>query len=59
MIFLRHHLDETLKHEYLTIEDPFVIWQNLKERYDHQRDIILPQTRYEWIHLRLQDFKTP
>ncbi|XP_060202001.1 uncharacterized protein LOC132630452 [Lycium barbarum] len=32
MIFLRHHLDEDLKIEYLTIKDPLVLWKNLKER---------------------------
>ena len=30
MIFLRHHLDEGLKNEYLTIKDPLVLWKNLK-----------------------------
>ncbi|KAL6551721.1 hypothetical protein OROGR_007875 [Orobanche gracilis] len=33
MIFLRHHLDERLKSEYLTIIDPTDLWKNLKERY--------------------------
>ncbi|XP_057497342.1 uncharacterized protein LOC130782060 [Actinidia eriantha] len=58
MIFLRHHLHGGLKAEYLTIKDPYIIWQNLTERYDHQKAIILPKTRYDWIYLRLQDFKT-
>ncbi|XP_049356433.1 uncharacterized protein LOC125821054 [Solanum verrucosum] len=35
MIFLRHHLDEGLKVEYLTVKDPFELWTGLKERYDH------------------------
>ena len=35
LIFLRHHLDESLKNEYLTVKDPLVIWQSLKDRYDH------------------------
>ncbi|XP_069148255.1 uncharacterized protein [Solanum lycopersicum] len=35
MIFLRHHLDEILKIEYLTVKDPLVLWKNLKERFDH------------------------
>ncbi|KAI5316399.1 hypothetical protein L3X38_036106 [Prunus dulcis] len=26
--------------------------------YDHQKSIILPKARYDWMHLRLQDFKT-
>ena len=58
MIFLRHHLHEGLKAEYLTIKDPIVLWNNLKERYDHQKTAILPKARYDWMHLRLQDFKT-
>ncbi|XP_022144017.1 uncharacterized protein LOC111013806 [Momordica charantia] len=58
MIFLRHHLHEGLKMEYLTIKDLLALWQNLKERYDHQKTVILPKARYEWMHLRLQDFKS-
>ena len=57
MIFLRHHLDEGLKNEYLTIKDPLVLWKNLKERYDHQKTVLLPKARYDWMHLRLQDFR--
>ncbi|KAK1430133.1 hypothetical protein QVD17_12672 [Tagetes erecta] len=58
MIFLRHHIHEDLKNEYLTIKDPLTLWNKLKERYDHQKTVILPKARYEWIHLRLQDFKS-
>ncbi|XP_060202781.1 uncharacterized protein LOC132631205 [Lycium barbarum] len=58
MIFLRHHLDEALKIEYLTIQDPLVLCKNLKERYDHLKMVFLPKARHEWINLRLQDFKT-
>ncbi|XP_078150905.1 uncharacterized protein LOC144546235 [Carex rostrata] len=58
MIFLRHHLHEGLKAEYLTVKDPLTLWKNLNERYDHQKTVILPKARYEWMHLRLQDFKT-
>ncbi|XP_049388695.1 uncharacterized protein LOC125853067 [Solanum stenotomum] len=32
MIFLRHHLDERLKVEYLTVNDPLELWTGLKER---------------------------
>ncbi|CAN4077672.1 unnamed protein product [Withania somnifera] len=39
MIFLRHHLNEGLKVEYLTIKDPLVLWTSLKDRYDHQKPI--------------------
>ena len=58
LIFLRRHLDESLKNEYLTVKDPLVLWQSLKDRYDHQKTVILPKTRYDWLHLRLQDFKS-
>ncbi|XP_021722459.1 uncharacterized protein LOC110689948 [Chenopodium quinoa] len=58
MIFLRHHLHESLMTEYLTVKDPQVLWSNLKERYDHQKTVILPKARYDWLHLRLQDFKS-
>ena len=40
-----------------TIKDPLILWDNLKERYDHQKTVILPKARYDWLHLRLQYFK--
>ena len=58
LIFLRHHLYEGLKNEYLTVNDHFTLWSNLKEIYDYQKTAILPKARYDWIHLRLQDFKS-
>ena len=58
MIFILHHLHEELKTEYLTIKDPLILWNNLRERYEHQKSVILPKPRYEWINLRLQDFKS-
>ncbi|KAM3358379.1 hypothetical protein P3S68_021310 [Capsicum galapagoense] len=58
MIFLRHHLDEVLKIEYLTIKDPLVLRNSLKERFDHLKMVILSKARYEWMHLRFQDYKS-
>ena len=57
MIFLRHHLDEILKIEYLTVKDPLTLSKNLKERFDHLKVVINPKARYDWMHLTLQDFK--
>ncbi|XP_022869494.1 uncharacterized protein LOC111388903 [Olea europaea var. sylvestris] len=37
LIFLRHHLHDGLKIEYLTEKDPQVLWNKLTERFDHQR----------------------
>ena len=58
LIFLHHHIDECLKSEYLTVKDPLILWKILKKRYDNQKVVILPRTRYDWIHLQLQDFKS-
>ncbi|GKF65925.1 hypothetical protein Tco_0192442 [Tanacetum coccineum] len=58
IIFLRHHLYENLKIEYLTIKDPLVLWNHLKDVYEHQKAVILLRARYDWVHLRFQDFKT-
>ena len=37
LIFLCHHLDESLKNEYLTVKDPLVLWKSLQDRYDHHK----------------------
>ena len=47
LIFLHHHSDESLKSEYLTVNDPLILWTSLKERYDYQKTIILPKARYD------------
>ncbi|KAK8309208.1 hypothetical protein V6Z11_D02G111500 [Gossypium hirsutum] len=59
MIFIRHYLHEGLKVEYFTVKDHLLeLWKNLKERFDHQKTVILSKARYNWMHLQLQDFKT-
>ena len=35
LISIRHHIDEGLKSEYLTVNDSLILWKRLKERYDH------------------------
>ncbi|CAM8915282.1 unnamed protein product [Rhodiola kirilowii] len=57
LIFIRRHLHEDLKNEYLTVKTPCELWKNLKERYDHQKAVMLPIYRDEWTALRFQDFK--
>ena len=47
IIYLRRHVDKTLKAEYLTVGDPHKLWGMLEERYKHQKDVILPRARYE------------
>ena len=41
LIFLCHYIDEGLKGEYLMVKDPLIILNNLRERYDHQKTVIL------------------
>ena len=56
--FLRHHLHPDLKNKYIMEENPRALWVALKERYDQQKAIILPEARREWSLLRLMDFKS-
>ncbi|KAL0308875.1 UNVERIFIED_CONTAM: hypothetical protein Sradi_5829800 [Sesamum radiatum] len=57
MILHPHHLHESLKSQYLTVKSSSQLWKSLKDRFGHQKIVILPRARYEWIQLRLQDFK--
>ena len=43
LIFLPHHINEGLKAEYLTVKFFLTLWTKLKERYDHQKTVILPK----------------
>ncbi|KAL7114695.1 hypothetical protein ACP275_04G138200 [Erythranthe tilingii] len=58
MILIRRHLDEVLRLDYSSIEDPQILWDALASRYDHQKTILLPEARNKWIHLRFMNFKT-
>ena len=39
-------------------EDPRALWVALKECYDHQYAIMLPEVRREWSLIHLMDFKS-
>ncbi|XP_033131372.1 uncharacterized protein LOC103828570 [Brassica rapa] len=58
ILIIRHHLAESLKDQYLTIENPLDLWNELKSRYDHQRTVILPKARSDWRDLRIQDYNS-
>ncbi|KAL8133213.1 hypothetical protein AgCh_008610 [Apium graveolens] len=47
IIFLRHHIHEDLKYKYLIIKNPLTLWNNLKDRFDHQKLVHLPSVRYD------------
>nr|ABA98007.1 retrotransposon protein, putative, Ty1-copia subclass [Oryza sativa Japonica Group] len=58
LFLLRLYIHKDLKHEYMLETSPLNLWKALKERYDQQKELIWPEANYEWVHLRLQDFKT-
>ena len=43
LIFINYHLDDGLKNEYLTIEDPHELWFSMKERFKHLKIVYLPK----------------
>jgi hypothetical protein len=47
MIFLHNHLHEELKTEYLIVNDSLTLWNNLRERYENRKTVILPKDRYD------------
>ena len=42
LIFMRRHLYDSLKVQYLMVRDPLELWTKLKERYDHMKSMVLP-----------------
>ncbi|XP_035838899.1 uncharacterized protein LOC118486513 [Helianthus annuus] len=52
-VFLHKHIDEMLQFEYSNFEDPYVLWEDLKSRFDNQREVLLPTARDEWNNLRI------
>jgi hypothetical protein len=53
-----HHIHPDLKSEYVQEEEPSVIWTPLQNRYEQQKVVIFPEAKHDWIHLRLQDYKS-
>lgn len=58
LMLLRKHIDPSLKNEYLTVDCPGVLWQQLSDRFHHLELITLPAADNAWRKLRFQDFKT-
>ncbi|XP_056695456.1 uncharacterized protein [Spinacia oleracea] len=56
-VLIRHHLHDSLKTEYLMVENPKELWDSLKERYGHHKRVLLPKAQFDWTNLRFQDFK--
>ena len=58
LIFIHHHLLDSLKVQYLTIRDHLVLWTKLRKQFDHMKTVVVSQTQHAWQHLRLQDYKS-
>jgi len=58
LYIIRNHIHPDLKFEYRMEENPRALWNNLKQRYEQQKAIVLPEASHEWNYLHLQDFKT-
>ena len=42
LIFMRRHLHDSLKVQYLMARDLLELWTKLKKRYDHMKTVVLP-----------------
>ncbi|CAN6677752.1 unnamed protein product [Malus baccata var. baccata] len=58
MMFIHRHIHDAQQAEYLFEEDSRALWVVLAYRFDHQKDIFLPEARYDWQHLCFQDLKS-
>jgi hypothetical protein len=56
IIWNHHHHD--LKSKYVMEEKPHSLWVALKDRYEQQKAILLPEANHEWTQICLQNFKS-
>ncbi|XP_057545784.1 uncharacterized protein LOC130824781 [Amaranthus tricolor] len=55
---LKHHFTDSIKYEYTNYEDPKLLWEELNERFGHNKSVLLPKAIDEWRELRFQDFNS-
>ena len=53
---LRHHINPSLRQQYIQVEHPADLWTQLHERFHHEQTIFLPDARNDWINLQVLDF---
>ena len=41
LIFMRRHLHDSLRVQYLMVRDPLELWTKIKEQYDHMKSMVL------------------
>ena len=55
-LILMRHLNTYLRQQYIQVEDPCTLWEQLEARFHHEKTIFLPHARNDWIYLRVLDF---
>jgi hypothetical protein len=58
LYIIRHHIQHDLKSEYVLKEESSVFWTAFQNRYEQQKVVILAKVNHDWVHLRLQDYKS-
>ncbi|KAM7496095.1 hypothetical protein LguiA_020509 [Lonicera macranthoides] len=57
LMFLRKHIDPSLRWEYLQLKTPKELWDALKGRFGNIHDTLLPELTVQWNEIRLLDYK--
>jgi hypothetical protein len=55
VFLLKQHMEQPLKSQYMTELNPQLLWDQLKARFDHMREVWLPEARRDWYNLRIMD----
>lgn len=56
IVFMRKHINDSLQHQYLQVDDPADLWRQLEARFRHEKTIFLPKARSDWENLRVYNF---
>ncbi|XP_062030418.1 uncharacterized protein LOC133746253 [Rosa rugosa] len=57
LMFLRRHIDPSLRWEYLQLKTPKKLWDALKGRFGNIHDTLLPELAVQWNGICLLDYK--
>ncbi|KAM7498338.1 hypothetical protein LguiA_022752 [Lonicera macranthoides] len=57
LMFLRKHIDPSLRWEYFQLKTPAELWDILKGRFGNIHDTLLPELTIQWNEIRLLDYK--
>ncbi|XP_062001924.1 uncharacterized protein LOC133719768 [Rosa rugosa] len=57
LMFLRRHIDPSLRWEHLQLKTPKELWDALKGRFGNIHDTLLPELTVPWNEIRLLDYK--